>query len=550
MNAACPIPATASGFMVLDPQGRTVFATGAAAREDVAAALLGVLAGWDCANGSKTLAVDAGESGWTAVSVRGNGATAAVLFERDEEDVLFGFAATVGFAHRVLAHLLMNPYEAMLVVDEEGILEFSSTPNEKGIGQHVTKVIANTRLHEVVRTGKAEIGNSREAGGAARIVTRAPIRNAQGRVVGAVGKVMYTGPDELRRLNAEVKRLRSEVAFYQRELSGRPDSRSLDAIVGVSPAIRRLKEEIHKVANRNIPVLLVGESGSGKELVAHAIHQLSPRQRNAFVLINSAALPATLFESELFGYEPGAFTGAERKGRAGKFEHADNGTIFFDEIGDMPIELQVKLLRVLQDGAFERVGSNASRTSDFRLICASNRDFQAMVQAGTFRLDLYYRVSAVTLHLPPLRERREDIPLLAAQALASFASRHNTSLKSLAPDVVPFLQSAPWPGNVRQLLHAVERAAIFAESDVVRVHDFDLSCGQLHTPSSTPEPHVAAAAVKRPGGCVRNAVEQVEIDMIRDAMLRLGGNKKKVAQQLGISRSHLYKRLAELNVGV
>jgi len=542
-----PINTSPAGFVVLDAAGAPLFATGAAGDAAALQALASRLAAWACeGDGSTLLTFEAGELAYTAVAVRQAGATACVLFRKEQEDVVFTFAATVGFAHRVLAHLLVNPYEAMMVVDDQGILRFISPQHDTGLGQHVTQVIANTRLHEVVRTGKAEIGNSRESGGAARIVTRAPIRDVEGRVVGAIGKVMYTGPEELRRLNAEVRRLRSEVAFYQRELSGLRDHRGLDEIVGVSPAIRKLKDEIAKVASRNIPVLLVGESGCGKELVAHAIHQLSPRRRNPFVLINSAALPATLVESELFGYESGAFTGAERRGRAGKFEHADNGTMFFDEIGDMPLELQVKLLRVLQDGAFERVGSNTSRTSDFRLICASNRDFQAMVQQGSFRLDLYYRISAVTLHLPPLRERLEDIPLLAAQALASFAARHNASPKSFAPNVIEHLQRHRWPGNVRQLLHAVERAAIFSESDVIHVHDFDLECGQVHCAA----PAAAAApgwAPGRPGGSVRTAVDQVESEMIREAMQRLGGNKKKVAEHLGISRSHLYKRLAGLD---
>ena len=345
-----------------------------------------------------------------------------------------------------------------------------------GVGRHVTEVIENTRLHHVVETGKAEIGLLHEMRGVTRVVTRHPIRNSRGELVGAIGQIMFKGPEQLQALSNEVTKLKSEVAYYRRELNDlRNRSYGLDQMVGESPAMQRLKQQIVKVAPLDVPVLLTGESGTGKELAAHAIHKLSPRRDATMVMVNAAALPATLVESELFGYEAGSFTGAERKGRKGKIEQADRGTLFFDEVGDMPADVQVKLLRVLQDGSFQRVGGNELRHSNFRLISASNRNFEAMIAEGTFRLDLFYRIGGVTIRLPALRERLEDIPLLADLALKQFAERHGQRAEeAFAPRRVAFLQGQRWPGNVRQLMHTVERAAIFSESDVIEPDDFGI----------------------------------------------------------------------------
>src|SRR5690606_4232315 len=207
------------------------------------------------------------------------------------------------------------------------------------------------------------------------------------------------------------------------------NSYGLEQMIGKSDAIMQLKSDIEKVAPMHVPVLIVGESGTGKELAAHAIHGLSSRYKNRMIFVNAAALPSSLVESELFGYESGAFTGADKSGRKGKFEQADKTSLVFDEIGDMSAETQVKLLRVLQDGLFERVGGNRVCHSDFRLICASNRNFQEMINDGSFRLDLYYRISGVTIRMPSLRERLDDIPALVSSFLAAFATRHRMPVK-------------------------------------------------------------------------------------------------------------------------
>jgi transcriptional regulator with PAS, ATPase and Fis domain len=359
---------------------------------------------------------------------------------------------------------------------------------------------------------------------------------------------MFKGPDAIQQLGEQVSRLKKQLVFYERELSGMQNrAYGLDQIVGTSDAVRRLKADIIKVASLDVPVLLVGESGTGKELVAHAIQMLSPRSGTSMVLVNAAALPANLVESELFGYEAGAFTGADRKGRHGKFEMADKGTLFLDEIGDMPTDMQAKLLRVLQDGTFERVGGDRAKRSDFRLISASNRNFKTMIAEGVFRLDLFYRISTITLRLPPLRERLEDIPLLADTFLANFANRHRQKRKTLDAAAITHLQSLPWPGNIRQLQHAVERATIFCDSDVVTPADFAGNADEalLSVPGdivrASSEPEMAEPSMKL-------AKDKVEIEIIIDAMRRHDGNKKKVAETLNISRSYLYKKLATLEM--
>jgi len=478
-----------------------------------------------------------------------------MIFASEGADELSEFLASVESAEDILRHFITAPYEAMVVVDTSGKITYMSPVHERffglkhgeAIGRHVTAVVENTNLHEVVVSGKAQVGQLQEMNGIMRVVTRVPIIDRNKRVVAAIGQVMFKGPEAIRELTAELAQVKQERDFYKRELSGiRNRSYGLEQIVGSSEAVRRLKEDILRVAPLDVPVLLAGESGTGKEMVAHAIHMLSPRNDKPLILVNSAAMPPNLVESELFGYEPGAFTGADRKGRKGKFEAADSGTLFLDEIGDMPIDMQVKLLRVLQDGHFERIGGDRARHSDFRLISASNRDFKEMIAKADFRLDLFYRISAVTLRLPPLRERLEDIAELADTFLEAFAYRHAAAKKTLCDSALRFLQSRAWPGNIRQLQHAIERAAIFCDGSVLSVEDF----GSLEGADPSPvggEAQVAQASVAKTRTDMREARERVESELIVEAMKRTGGNKKRVAEELGISRSYLYKRLNEMS---
>jgi transcriptional regulator with PAS, ATPase and Fis domain len=552
------------GVLVVGPDGKPMAANGIALQAELASRML---TGWQEARRRqrRLFPVDSPDGAPViVVALPAADATVLVALHRDGRDALFEFVGSVEFAGDILAHFLINPYEALAVVDRDAIIRYMSPVHERffglrpggGVGRHTTEVIENSQLHNVVQTGKSEIGLLHEMRGITRVVARHPIRNSQGELVGAIGRIMFKGPEQLQALSAEVSKLKSEVAYYRRELNDlRNRSYGLDQMVGESLAMRRLKQQIVKVAPLDVPVLLTGESGTGKELAAHAIHKLSPRRDGTMVMVNAAALPATLVESELFGYEAGSFTGAERKGRKGKIEQADGGSLFFDEVGDMPAEVQVKLLRVLQDGSFQRVGGNDLRRSNFRLISASNRNFEAMIAEGTFRLDLFYRIGGVTIRLPSLRERLEDIPALAELALTQFAERHGQRARKLSAEAIAFLQGQRWPGNVRQLMHVVERAAIFSESDVILPADFGIiepdPAAALQPPLADPGDGALPAAAPAPAEPMRvsSAVGLVEEQLIRQAMARFNGNKKRVAAELGISRSYLYKRLGQMGFG-
>lgn len=561
-----PVASTLRGVLILAADGKELVASGIAEHREMASR---IVAGWHEARRRQRLlfSIEGPDASPVVVVVlQETDTTVMIAMVREGRDALFEFAATVDFASDILSHFLTNPFEALTVVDKAGVLRYMSPVHQKffgmkagsGIGRHVTEVIENTHLHKVAESGKSEIGSLQEMRGVTRVVTRHPITNARGDTVGAIGQVMFKGPEQLQAFSNELAKLKSEVAYYRRELKDlKTRSYGLDQIVGESLAMQRLKQQIIKVGPLDVPVLLTGESGTGKELAAHAIHKLSPRRDANLVMVNAAALPATLVESELFGYEAGAFTGAERKGRKGQIEQADQGSLFFDEVGDMPSEVQVKLLRVLQDGSFQRVGATEPRHSNFRLISASNRNFEAMIEDGTFRLDLFYRIGAVVIRMPALRERLDDIPLLADLALRNFAERHGQQPKRLSSEAVAFLKSQFWPGNVRQLMHTVERAAIFSETDIISVADF---C-QIESGGAGNEPPISTSGrsflnqerrtvfptVSEPVS-VSSAVEQVEEQLIRTAMAQYDGNKKRVATSLGISRSYLYKRLGQMGL--
>ncbi|MFA5489979.1 MAG: sigma 54-interacting transcriptional regulator [Candidimonas sp.] len=549
------------GILVLNAENEVVFAAGLASDETLQAELKRCLASRGNQEQTSMFSLISQGQPYNAAMFPSSSANCFVIFRQDQADPLFEFVSTVDFAADILRYFITNPYEAITVVDDQARVRYMSPVHQRffGValesiaGRPVKEVIENTRLDVVLRTGVPEIGHVQKVQGTTRIVNRSPIFDTQGKAVGAIGQIMFKSPAALQMLNSEISRLRMEIGFYERKMPRTQDFPGLDAIIGNSDAIIRLKEQIVKVAALDVPVLLVGESGVGKDLVANAIHAASPRAGKPLVLINAAALPTSLVEAELFGYEGGSFTGAERKGRSGKFEQADQGTLFLDEIGDMPLEIQVKLLRTLQDGTFQRVGGSQEKRSDFRLISASNRDFKEMLATGEFRLDLFYRISSVTLRLPSLRERLDDVPLLAETFLRNFIARHNMPEKQLSPDVVPYLQSLSWPGNVRQLQHAVERAAIFSEAGDIAIKDFDIPLEATDPSFEMSFSQAALQPAAMPGARqqdVRAAKSRVENELIMDAMQKYKGNKKKVAEHLGISRSYLYKKLASIDTGL
>jgi two-component system, NtrC family, nitrogen regulation response regulator NtrX len=330
-----------------------------------------------------------------------------------------------------------------------------------------------------------------------------------------------------RRLEAENRALRARVDRQQ-------------SMVGESYAMRQLREQVAMAAPTNGRVLIYGENGTGKELVARTIHQLSRRRSAAFVEVNCAAIPEELIESELFGHVRGAFTGAVAD-RRGKFETADGGTLFLDEIGDMSLKTQAKVLRALQEQTMEAVGGTARIKVDVRVLAATNKDLQAEIRAGQFREDLYFRLNVIPIFVPPLRDRQEDIPLLADHFMAEFAREYGRRLKSLDASARGVLQRYPWPGNVRELRNVIERLMIMVPGETIGSADLSfLDPGALHrAPSAEP------AAERQ---TLHEARDQFERDVILRTLAEQQGNMSRTAEVLGVERSNLYRKMKAFGI--
>lgn len=335
----------------------------------------------------------------------------------------------------------------------------------------------------------------------------------------------------------DVQQVRDENARLKEALGKRYHFQN---IVGRSKKMQEVLALVERVAPTNSTVLIGGESGVGKDLIARAIHQNSRRASGPFIKINSTAIPDTLFESELFGFERGAFTGALAS-KPGKFELADKGTLFLDEIGDVPAAIQVKLLRVLQEREFERLGGTKTLKVDIRMIAATNRDLRAALEEGTFREDLYYRLNVVPIDIPPLREHKEDIPDLVNHFLARFAADSDKEIESIMPAALSALMEYHWPGNIRQLENSVERAVALSAGRTIDEKDIHLDTRQSKSGAAAS----SSADQFLPEGMT---LEQWEDNMIREALRRANGNKSQAARLLGLSRNALRYRLGKLGV--
>ncbi|HPF98958.1 MAG TPA: sigma-54 dependent transcriptional regulator [Kiritimatiellia bacterium] len=344
-----------------------------------------------------------------------------------------------------------------------------------------------------------------------------------------------TKPVHLDRLELLLQRaLRGrEMETENRRLHEQLDAKfGMESMIGQSPAMREVFDTIRQVAPSRATVLIQGESGTGKELVAQAIHRMSAQARGPFVPVHCAALAHNLLESELFGHEKGAFTGAAER-RRGRFELADGGTLFLDEIGEIDPNTQVKILRVLEERKFERVGGQDTVDVDVRLIAATNRDLKKLVEEGRFREDLFYRLYVMVIHLPPLRERPGDVPLLVQQFLTTLARENNKAISGITPEAMELLAAYPWPGNVRELRNAMERMVVLCRGDKLSVRDIpaQLKAALPHRPAAT-----AGAEL---------SLQDAEKRMIADALKHHAGNRTKAAAQLGISRRTLHRKLNE-----
>ncbi len=477
------------------------------------------------------------------------------------------------FAHSAMGTLVVDR-EHRIVWISDGYKSFlpalGFASEADFVGRRVEEVIPNTLLGQVIESGQPILVDLLSNHAGTFLVSRLPLRNSAGEVIGAFGMVLLDHPETtMQPLMQKFLRLQDELESARRQLAQqRRTKHTIASFIGSSPAALEAKRQARRVAQTDSTALLLGETGTGKELLAHAIHAASRRAARAFVGVNIAAVPETLLEAEFFGVAPGAYTGADRKGRDGKFKLADGGTLFLDEIGDMPLALQSKLLRVLQEQEIEPLGSNRIERVDVRIIAATSRDLAAMVEAGEFRADLYYRLNVLPIRLPPLRDRLADLEALVEALAEDIARRSGLPHKGLTPEALDLLAAQPWLGNIRELRNVLEQATLMtddaqlgplhfaaalrlAPAPAVRARervaagaaDGGAPAVPLAAAATAAPPTVAAAApaLLRP---LQQQVEELECQAIGAALQATGGNRLAAARMLKMSRAALYDKLA------
>jgi transcriptional regulator with PAS, ATPase and Fis domain len=482
----------------------------------------------------------------------------------DNKDVLPRDAQSIlELAARSMFDLFANASAGMLLVDRQGkvvwineqykrflpALGFQKV--EDFVGHPVASVVHNTQMHQVLETGKPILIDLLSNRAGTFGVSRIPLRDSAGEVIGALGIVLFEQAEtNLQPLITKFVALQRELDDARRELAHqqrggpRRAKYTFASFVGNSPAVVEVKRLSRRAAQSSSPVLLLGETGTGKELLAHAIHAVSANAGGPFVTVNIAAVPDTLLEAEFFGVAPGAYTGAERKGRDGKLKLADGGTLFLDEIGDMPLGLQAKLLRVLQEGEFEPVGSNRLMRFEAKVIAATSRDLGRLVREGHFREDLYYRLNVLPIRVPPLRERRVDLPALVEALGEELAQRSGLPQPEYTPEALELLAAQLWRGNVRELRNVLEQASLLGDAhriDAARIAQVLRETG-LEPVEVTPPVDAALRSVD-PLRPLADQVAELERVAIDAALRACGGNKVAAAKMLGISRAKLYERL-------
>lgn len=458
-----------------------------------------------------------------------------------DNDSLKDYPQVRQLAIRSLFEIIEQSSEGTVIVDRQARIvwmneryarRFGMADAASAIGQPCEAVIPGSLMREVVSNGRPILLDMLDTPNEPLVVMRLPIHDDHGALIGAIGFALF---DELRSLSPLLKRyssMQQELASTRSQLRARQAKYSFAQFVGSSAASLEAKRRARRGAGSDSPVLLLGETGTGKELLAHAIHAASARAHKAFVSINSAAIPETLLEAEFFGTAPGAFTGADRKGRSGKLQLAEGGTLFLDEIGDMPLALQSKLLRVLQEKEYEPVGSNQMLRSDVRIIAATSIDLQAAMARGAFRADLYYRLNVLPIEVPPLRQRLEDLPALCEAMLAELGSQFE-----LEAEAQQLLARHAWPGNIRELRNVLERATLLADQPRLGVADLRAALGPLSP--------VAEVPLRQ---SYREACEAFERKLIAGALAEHEGNVPETAVALGLGRSTLYKKMVALGL--
>ncbi|CAI8783120.1 Fis family transcriptional regulator [Pseudomonas sp. IT-P253] len=451
-------------------------------------------------------------------------------------------------AIRSLFEIIEQSSEGTVIVDRDANIvwmneryarRFGLESAEVAIGKACESVIPGSLLREVVRTGRPILLDMQDTSNEPLVVMRLPIHDDAGVVIGAIGFALF---DELRSLSPMLKRymsMQEELASTRSLLRARQTKYNFAHFIGTSAASLEVKRRARRSASAESPVLLLGETGTGKELLAQAIHGASPRAHKAFVSINSAAIPESLLEAEFFGTAPGAFTGADRKGRAGKLQIAQGGTLFLDEIGDMPLPLQSKLLRVLQEKEFEPVGSNEVIQSDVRVIAATSTDLEAAIKRGEFRADLYYRLNVLPINVPPLRDRLDDLPALSEAILEELRSQHELNREALA-----LLGQHAWPGNIRELRNVLERAALLSDELMLNAADIQAAIGTITLVERDAPVAIDVVAHET----FSQARERFDRQLIETTLVQCKGKVIDAAARLGLGRSTLYKKMVALGI--
>lgn len=487
--------------------------------------------------------------------VQRNGKAVGYLSAQDMVDALVQ-------AHRMLEAYFtttlntLDPDVAITLIDEEGRVavwtsgaeHIFSIPREDIIGKPASDFFPVDRLQSLrtLETGQpAHKMQHRPRHDLFVLINSNPV-TLEDRIIGAVAA--ETDLTTQMRLHQELLQMTSKVHHLQKEVAMlSPAGDPFQHIKGTSRAIKNSIETIKKISSTKATVLIQGESGTGKELFAKAIHESREPANAPFIAINCGAIPAALFESELFGYERGAFSGADPKGKKGKIELARGGTLFLDEIGEMPLDLQVKLLRVLQERSYFPVGGTQLHRADCRIIAATNRDLKRMIADGSFREDLYYRLNVVTLDVPPLRERKEDIYELTQSFLHEFSLVYGRHIHSFTPEVFEDLLRYDWPGNIRELRNTIERLVIFStEGEIRREYLPD----HMYSGDKSPQPGEGNDTGTTPinGAAYQARLDEYERKLLLEALAAVNGNKYTLAKQLGISRATLYNKLKRLNL--
>jgi len=454
--------------------------------------------------------------------------------------------------HKQIINLLA---ERIVVVDHKGIIlyineaycEFLGTTVKDAVHRPVQDVIENSRMHIVAKTGQKELAALHPINGSEMIANRFPIIE-DGKIVGAVGTVMFRTPDEWQMYKTKIQGLVEELKYYKTKVEKELKSKyHFNHLIGNSPAFAATKKLAERISESNSSVLLIGESGTGKELFAHAIHNSSMRASLPFVAINCASIPEHLLESELFGYEDGAFTGAKKGGKKGQFEIANNGTLFLDEIGDMPLSMQSKLLRVLQEKEVQRVGGQRSIAVDVRIIAATHRELEALVVEGKFRQDLYYRLNVIKIDIPPLRERKEDIPLISQNLLKKLERKFYRKGIALSPYVEERLMQHSWPGNIRELENVLERSINVLDGKTIEVAHLplylrDMEMDNNYVPAAHPSNNQQALKEELQISSLKEILAKAEKEAILNALHITNGNKQEAARVLKIGKTSFYEK--------